>query len=213
MGAAAFDTVRCHTVVASPTLCPEIRMHLITPACRLWRASEEEARAVGLIEPYWAFCWAGGQALTRYVLDHGDLVRGRRVLAFGAGGGAEAIAAALRGADVLAADIDPLAAAAVEANAALNDVRVATTTEDLVGSLGHWDVILAGDVTYEPDLTARVLSWLRGAAAGGVRILLGDPGRGYVDPPSLETCVTYDAPADNDPGESFFVRTTVYRVR
>jgi predicted nicotinamide N-methyase len=188
-------------------------MHLITPASPLWRATEAEAAAAGLVEPYWAFCWAGGQALARYVLDHGALVRGKTVLDFGAGGGVEAVAAALRGGRVLAADIDPLAARAIRANAELNGVEIDTTVEDLIGRAGSWDVVLVGDVTYEAELTRRVLAWLGDLAARGAVVLIGDPGRGFIDPGAFDALVTYDAPADNDPGESFFVRTTVYRVR
>jgi predicted nicotinamide N-methyase len=202
-----------HTVIAAPTLCPELRMHLITPASPLWRATEAEAAAAGLVEPYWAFCWAGGQALARYILDHGEIVRGRRVLDFGAGGGVEAMAAAVRGGAVLAADIDPIAVRAVRVNAELNGVEVDVTTEDLIGSPGPWDVVLVGDVTYEADLTRRVLAWLRDLSTRGATVLIGDPGRGFIDPSTLHAVITYDAPADNDPGESFFVRTTVYQVR
>lgn len=207
------EPILAHTTIARPRLCPEIALRLITPGTPLWRASEEQAAELGIVEPYWAFCWAGGQAVARHVLDHPELVRARRVLDFGCGGAVAGIAAGLRGATVLASDIDPLAVRAAEDNAALNDVTLQTTTEDLIGRLDvRWDVVLVGDVTYEPGLAARVIPWLVALAGGGTTVLLGDPGRGHLDPSRLEPLATYEAPPDNDPGESFFVRTTVYRV-
>jgi predicted nicotinamide N-methyase len=200
------------TIVAPPALCPELRIRQITPACRLWRATEDEAASAGIVEPYWAFCWAGGQAIARHLLDGPDL-SGARVLDFGSGCGICGIAAALRGAEVLAADIDPTATEATSLNAALNRVGVSTTTDDLIGRFDHvWNVVLAGDMTYERALTDRVLEWLRALTERGSRVLVGDPGRGFIDANRLEALATYETPADNDPGESFYVRTTVYRV-
>ncbi len=114
-----------NTRIVTPFLCSEIRLHLITPDCRLWSATERDLAELPLADSYWGFCWAGGQALARYVLDFPEVVAGRRVFGFGAGCGVDAIAAAKSGAGfVLASDIDPMAAEATQLNAGLNDVSV-----------------------------------------------------------------------------------------
>jgi len=209
----AEEVLGAHTRVVPSRLCPEIRLHLITADCDLWRATEEQAAAAGLVDPYWAFCWAGGQALARYVLDHPEVVSGKSVLDFGAGGAVEGIAAALCGGRTLCADIDPLAVFAAERNAALNRVDFATTTDDLVGqnSLEH-EVVLVGDVFYGTDMAGPVIRWLRALAARGATVLIGDPDRGFLDTSGLEPLARYDAPADNDSDGSFMKPTTVYRV-
>lgn len=207
----ALDVTR-HTAIDRPLLCPELRLHLITPRCDLWRATEDQARALGLSDPYWAFCWAGGQALARYILDHPERFVGRRVLDFGAGGAVEGIAAARAGASVLAADIDPVATSIARDNARLNGVTLETTTDDLIGTHGSWDVVLAGDVCYEEELAGRVFGWLSELAREGVEVLIGDPRRGYLDESALERAAVYDAPADNDPGGRHLTPTPVYRL-
>jgi predicted nicotinamide N-methyase len=208
------ETILAHTVVSPARLCPEVRLRLVTASCPLWRATEGEAAAAGLVDPYWAFCWAGGQALARYVLDHPAVVRGRTVLDFGAGGAVEGVAAALCGGRVLAADIDAMAAEAALVNAELSGVVMDVTTENLVGRLDRaWDVVLAGDVFYGTEMAAPILEWLRGLAARGSLVLVGDPDRGFLDTSGLEPVTRYDAPADNDADGSFLRPTTVYRVR
>lgn len=313
------------TRVATPTLVPEIRLHLLTPDSPHWHASDPQA----LGWPYWAVAWPGGQALARYVLDHPEVVRGRRVLDFGSGGAVEGIAAMKAGAlSVLCADVDPLAAEAARANAALNGVlvvprlaslgddspsehdagdgraeadapaavdgraeavapaavdasvseasavhaaegnadaaalalsgrrrpeladtplpearrldaangvrldgvaqgrradaatgstleradaaagtrgdatspgRLGTTAADLVGSpRGPWDVVLAGDVCFEPAFAARVIAWLRALATDGCDVLLGDPSRVALPEDALEDLARYEAPHDGD---------------
>ncbi len=206
--------IRHETVIASPYLCPEIRLHLITDACPLWTATEAEARARGLTDPYWAFAWAGGQALARFLLDHPEIVRARTVLDFGAGGGLQSIAAALGGAEVTANDIDPLACVALEMNAALNGVRIAVRQENLVGRTDlDYQLILAGDVCYEAPFARQALDWLRGLAHQGAKVLLADPGRGFLDPKDLEALAVYRAPTDCDARGTDLTDTTVYRVR
>jgi predicted nicotinamide N-methyase len=209
------ELIRHHTVIACPYLCPEIRLHLITEACPLWTATEEEARAQGLGEPYWAFAWAGGQALARYLLDHPEVVRARTVLDFGAGGGVQSIAAALAGGQVTANDIDPLAWTALDMNAALNGVRIGFLRENLVGRLDlDHRVILAGDVCYESPFADQILTWLRSVARRtSAEILLADPQRGFLDPQGLEPLAVYRAPTDFDANGSMLVDTMVYRVR
>lgn len=207
------DVILRHTVVASPYLCPEIRLRLITPACTLWRATEREAADAGLVEPYWAFPWAGGQALARHVLDAPELVRDKTVLDFGAGGAVEGIAAAMAGARVTVADIDPMAVSAALLNAELNRVELASTTENVLGRIDPgWDVVLAGDVFYGGDLSAEVMKWLLSVAAQGALVLLGDADRGFLDVSRLEARARFDAPADNDADGSFMQKATVYAV-
>ena len=174
--------VRRNTAVTTPPLVPEICLYLATEITPIWHATEETLARSALPPPFWAFAWAGGQALARYLLDHSAEVTGRSVLDFGAGSGLVAIAAAKAGATaVLAAEIDPFAAAAIAANAALNDVAIAVRTTDLLDTVEpRWEVVTAGDVCYEQPTAARVTGWLRGMAARGSLVLLGDPGRAYV---------------------------------
>lgn len=207
------DVIRAHTKIAPARLCPEISLHLITAECPLFRGSEEDAARAGLVEPYWAFSWAGGQALARYVLDRPETVRGRRVLDFGAGGAVEGIAAAMAGAaEVLCADIDPMAAESALVNAERCGVCVSVTTDNLVGRIEPWDVVLAGDVFYGTDMAPPILAWLHALAARGALVLIGDPDRGFLDTRGLHELARYEAPADNDHDGSFLRPTSVYRV-
>jgi predicted nicotinamide N-methyase len=173
--------VRGNTAIAVPPLVPEIRLYLATEVTPIWLATEETLARSGLPPPYWAFAWAGGQALARYLLDHPATVAGRSVLDFGSGSGLVAITAAKGGAaSVQAAEIDHFAAAAIVANAALNGVEITVRTADLLGTIDfRWDVVTAGDVCYEQPMADRVTSWLRRLAASGTLVLLGDPGRAY----------------------------------
>ncbi len=201
-----------NTQIMTPFLCPEMRLHLITDACPLWRATEKDLTDMKLDAPYWGFCWAGGHALARCILDNPEMVAGRRVLDFGAGCGVEAIAAMQRGAaSVLAADIDPLAVEAIALNAELNGVVIQTTTEDLIGvELGGIDVVLAGDMFYDPDFSVRVLDWL--VRLPGPDIFIGDPGRGNLSATPLRTMASYQAPSDVDLYGKHLLETTVYAV-
>ena len=174
--------IRGNTAITAPPLVPEIRLHLATEITPLWQATEDTLARSPLPPPFWAFAWAGGQALARYLLDYPDQVAGRFVLDFGAGSGLVAIAAAKAGAGfVLAAETDHFAAAAIAANAALNEVAIAVTTNDLIGTADlRWEVIIAGDVCYEQPMAGRVAAWLRALAKSSRLVLLGDPGRAYL---------------------------------
>lgn len=206
--------VRAHSVIARPPLCPELRLHLVTSACSLWRADEAELCRLGLPDPFWAFAWPGGQAIARRLLDHPEAARGRRVLDFGAGGGIAAIAAALSGArSVWATDLDPLAGAACRLNAALAGVTLRVSDDDLLGREDlEVDLVLVGDVTYDPELGSEVVVWLERLARRGVEAWVGDPGRGFLPTASLERLATYDAPADVDVDGRYRVPTSVFRV-
>lgn len=203
-----------YTVTARPWLCPEVEMRLITHACRLWSMREEEVHAMGWETPFWAFAWPGGQSLARHILDNPSLVAGRTVLDFGAGGAVEGIAAMKAGARrVIASDIDPVAAVAMEVNAELNGVSLEVTTDDLIGRDDpSWEVVLAGDMFYDAELSERVLSWLGGLARRGALVLLGDPGRGNVPEGVVEAVAWYDAPFDTDVRGNHLRRTQVARV-
>ena len=183
-----------------PPLVPEIRLYLATEVTPIWLATEETLARSGLSPPFWAFAWAGGQALARYLLDHPDEVAGRSVLDFGAGSGLIAIAAAKAGAtSVLAAEIDDFAAAAIAANAALNDVEIAVQTADLLATVkSGWDVVTAGDVCYERPMADRVTGWLRMLAARGTLVLLGDPGRAYLPAEGLIERARYLVPTSRE---------------
>jgi predicted nicotinamide N-methyase len=184
--------IHANTAVEVPPLIPEIRLHLATEIVPIWRATEEELAELGVPPPYWAFAWAGGQALARYILDNPEIVAGRAVLDFASGSGLAAIAAAMAGAEtVTAADIDPYASAAIGLNAALNGVGIEVTSGDIIGSKGPWDVVLAGDICYERPLADRVTAWLRSLSESGITVLLGDPGRTYLPKEGLDWLVRY----------------------
>lgn len=205
--------VRAHTVVAAPPLVPELRLYLATEATPLWEATEKTLARIGLPPPFWAFCWPGGQALARYLLDHPEEAAGKRVLDFGAGGGIGAIAADRAGAaEVTAADLDPFAAAAIRLNAGLNGARVTPATDDLVGGDGGWDLVLAGDVCYERPAAERITSWLRLLARRGARVLLADPGRAYRPVERVEEIARYVVPTTRELEDRDTRETVLYRV-
>ncbi|WP_085907363.1 class I SAM-dependent methyltransferase [Kiloniella majae] len=177
----------------TPLLGDKIELYLACQDLPLWQLGEEELDNLQLPTPFWAFAWAGGQALAQYILDNPDIVRGKRVLDFACGCGIEAIAAKMSGAkNVLAADIDPFAIAATELNAELNKITLATTTENLVGkdNLG-WDVILAGDVCYEGPMAKEITSWLWQLSTASTNVLMGDPGRTYLPKSGLKKLIAY----------------------
>ena len=204
--------VAANTALISPPLVPEIRLHLATEVVPLWRKTEEELEAEGVPPPYWAFAWAGGQALARFVLDHPAEVRSKRVLDFGSGSGLVAIAAAKAGAaDVLAADIDAFAGAAIALNAVANDVAIRVTREDVIGATCAWETILVGDMCYERPLADRLLAWLGDCARGGAAVLLGDPGRSYFPKSGIEKLATYNVQTTRDLEDREIRETSVFR--
>ena len=202
--------VRTSTTLMSPPLVPEIRLHLAGEVVPLWRKTEVELEREGVPPPYWAFAWAGGLALARYILDRP--MRLGSVLDFGSGSGLVAIAAAKAGAaKVLAADIDHFAAAAIALNAEANGVEVEITTDDLIGRNGGWDTILVGDMCYERPLAERLTAWLRDLASAGATILMGDPGRSYFPQSGVEKLATYSAPTSRELEDREIRETSVYR--
>lgn len=202
--------VRAHTQVRRPSSVPEVRLHVADDVVALWEAMEDEGGA-GEAPPFWAAAWPGGQALARFVLDHPEVVAGRAVLDLGSGSGLVAIAACLAGArSVLASDVDPFSRAAVGVNAGLNGVdRVSVTGDVLDRDPAGVDVVLAGDVCYDREMTERVLPFLERTRARGREVFVGDPGRPYLPRERLTAVAAYDIPETEGPG---LRRTTVWRL-
>lgn len=207
------EFVRAHTAIGHAPLVPEIALHLASEITPIWQATEDWLKARNIEPPFWAFAWPGGQATARLLLDEPARVAGKRVLDFAAGCGIAAIGAARSGAALAeAAEIDPLALAAVRLNAALNGVRVETPEGDVVGSPCRWDVILAGDVCYEAPMTAHILPWLRAMAAAGAEVLLADPGRAYLPRDGLQPLGHHVVPTTLELEDRTARDVTLYRL-
>ncbi len=207
--------IRANAMLQAPPLVPEIRLHLASEVLPLWYKTEAELGREGVPPPYWAFAWAGGQALARYILDRGQSHKlpGASVLDFGSGSGLVAIAAAKAGAkSVLAADIDPFAAAAIRQNAIDNGVTIEVTTDDVIGRAGPWDVILIGDMCYERPLAERLTAWLKERARAGTAVLIGDPGRTYFPTSGVEKLATYNVPTSRELEDRDMRETSVYQL-
>ena len=203
--------VRAHTQVRRPSSVPEVRLHVADDVVALWEAMEAADGGAGETPPFWAAAWPGGQALARYVLDTPEAVAGRAVLDLGSGSGLVALAARLAGArTVLASDVDPFSRTAVGVNAGLNGVTGVSVTGDVLGrDPAGIDVVLAGDVCYDREMTERVLPFLDRARAAGCDVYVGDPGRPYLPHDRLRSVAAYDIPETEGPG---LRRTTVWRL-
>lgn len=214
--------IRNNTALKTSSLVPEIRLHLADAALPLWERTEVELEAVGLPPPYWAFAWAGGQALARHLIDRPDLVAGRRVLDVASGSGIVALACLwASAAHVVANEIDGFALAAIRLNAEANGLQAGLELADrdmldepvLADDGGPlWDVVLAGDVCYEKPMAGRITAWLRRHAAAGALVLMGDPGRSYRPDDGLERLTEYLVPTPRDLEDSDVRRTIVWRV-
>jgi predicted nicotinamide N-methyase len=206
--------IRTHTRLLPVPHAPEIRLQLADEATALWQKTEDELGAIGLPPPFWAFAWAGGQALARYLLDHPALVAGKRVLDFASGSGLVAIAAAKAGAaSVEASDIDSFAISAMHLNAVANGVTIDACCSDKVGTDEGWDAVLAGDICYERDMAARTVDWMAGLHARGATVLIGDPGRSYLPRDALEPIATYQVPVTRTLEDAESKTTHVWRFR
>jgi predicted nicotinamide N-methyase len=202
--------IRTNAALVAPPLVPELNLYLATEVVPLWRATEEELAQQGVPPPYWAFAWAGGQALARYILDNPGIVAGKRVLDIGAGSGMVGLAAMKSGAKaVLAADIDHFACAAIALNAAANALDITISQDDLIGLPGDWDVILVGDLFYERPLAERLLAWLTPKDSF---VLLGDPGRNYFPKDGIEKLATYNVQTTRDLEDREIRETSVYAL-
>jgi predicted nicotinamide N-methyase len=210
--------VREHTRLAAVSFVPEIQLYLaIDDAVDLWECTQESGEVDGGDPPFWAFAWAGGQALARHVLDHPGLVAGRRVLDLASGSGIVGIAAAKAGAAaVVASDSDARARIAATRNAALNGVDL-DVVGDLVGDEADdveldVDVVLAGDVFYEQPMARLMGEFLDEAVAAGVEVLVGDPGREYLPRRRVTALATYDVPETADLEGRAVTPTAVHRL-
>jgi predicted nicotinamide N-methyase len=206
--------IRAHTELARFPGCRDLKLYLATEITPLWQSTEAFLAVNNCPPPYWAFAWAGGQALARYVLDTPELVRGKRVLDFAAGCGMIAIAAALAGAaSAEAAEIDAVAAAAIDLNAEANGVAVRIALEDVLERPDcPWEVILAGDVCYERPMAEKVIAWMRRCAACGADVLLADPGRAYLPRSGLMKMAAYTIPCSLELEDCTSRDTTVYKI-
>jgi predicted nicotinamide N-methyase len=213
-----FRFIRTNTKLLPVPLVPEIRLHLAEESLPIWRKTEEELGEMNVPPPYWAFAWAGGQALARYLLDNPTGVAGARVLDLGAGSGLIAIAAMRAGAmRVLAADIDTLALAAIDLNASANVVAVEATQEDLLAMPSNevgdrFNVVLVGDLFYERTLAERVLAFIESAGANGAEVLVGDPRRSYFPKDRFCQLVEYAVPVTRELEDAEIKRTAVWRL-
>jgi predicted nicotinamide N-methyase len=204
-----------HTRLQRPPHTAELQLQLADEITPIWRLTEEALQEIGLPPPFWAFAWAGGQALARYVLDRPEIVAGRAVIDFASGSGIVAIAAKKAGAArVLAADIDVFCGAAGALNAEANDVAVEFTAQDLLDAPAPaWaEVILAGDICYEKPLAERVMAWLHAARARGVTVLIGDPGRSYFPREGLEKLAEYQVPTTRELEDMEVKKSAVWRL-
>lgn len=210
--AAVANFIRANTRLLAPPLVPEIRLHLAEESVPIWQKTEEELGEMNVPPPFWAFAWAGGQALARYLLDHPHMCRGRSVLDLGAGSGLTGIAAAQTGAaHVLAADIDALALCATEINAGENGVSLAVTAEDLLAKPpARFDVVLVGDLFYERTLAERVVAFIEAAKVAGASVLIGDPQRGYFPRGRFAVLAEYTVPVTRELEDSEIKRTAVW---
>lgn len=208
--------IRTYTALGTPAMVPELKLWLAAEYLPIWQATEDWLETQNVDPPYWAFCWPGGQAVARYLLGHPEMVRGKHVIDFAAGCGVASLAAARCGASrVIGNEIDPVAIAAMRLNAEANALTIETSDTDwLQGPPGspEADVVIAGDVCYEREMTARAMDWLRGHAAKGRLVLLGDPGRNYFTADRLEELARYDIPTSLQLENRGLRETTVWRV-
>jgi predicted nicotinamide N-methyase len=208
--------IRANTKLRPVPLVPEIAIHVADESVPIWLKTEEELGEMGLPPPFWAFAWAGGQALARYVLDHAESVAGKRVLDLASGSGLVGIAAMKAGASaVTAADIDAFAIAAIALNATANGVRLTPCNDDLLAAPANerWDAILAGDIFYERDTAERAFPFLSHQAARGATVLIGDPGRSYLPKERLTKLAEYSVPVTRELEDAEIKRTAVWTIR
>lgn len=218
MNALMTSAARCAFIQAETRLlpvpyAPEIRLYLADEAIDLWQKTEEELALIGLPPPFWAFAWAGGQALARYVLDFPGMVAGKTILDFASGSGLCGIAAMKAGAkSCVAVDIDPFAFEAMSLNAAANGVDLKVRQGDLIGADEGWDVVFAGDVFYEQDMAARVFGWLDDLRQRGATLLIGDPGRSYLPRHRLREVATYQVPVTRALEDAEIKKSSVWQI-
>lgn len=197
--------VLCQTKLTTVEFLPSISLYLADEVIPVWEKSERDA------PPFWAFAWAGGQALARYLMENPELVRGKRVLDLASGSGLVAIAAARCGAaEVIANEIDEYAITAISLNAQANGVQVGTQLGDVLDEKADVDVVLAGDIFYSREMTRRILSFLD--RFDGELVLVGDPGRAYAPSTGFDQIAEYDVPVNSDLEDTQVKRTVILRA-
>lgn len=205
-----------NTLLLPVPLAPEIRLHVADEAVPLWTKTEDEINEIGLPPPFWAFAWAGGQALARYVLDHPETVAGKVVIDLASGSGIVAIAAAQAGAArVIAYDIDPFARMAIALNARRNNVAIEVCGDDLLDAHSVApvaDTILAGDIFYESDTSGRAFEFLSAKAVAGATVLIGDPGRSFLPKDKLRKIAEYKVPVSRELEDADIKNTAVWEI-
>lgn len=206
--------ILANTVLMRPPLVPEIQLHLAEESLPLWEKTEEQLGQMNIPPPFWAFAWAGGQALARYILDNQKLVGGRRVVDLGSGSGLCAIAAKMAGAaDVLAADVDPFSGHAMSLNARSNNVSIRVTTDDILPtSPEHINTLLVGDLFYERELSDQVIAFAEAVAARGGEVLIGDPKRSFFPADRFERVAEFSVPVTRALEDAQIKKTAVWRL-
>lgn len=203
-----------NTTPMAPALVPELKLYLASEINPMWRATEAFFADSNIKPPFWAFAWPGGLALTRYIFENPDLVRGKRVFDFASGSGLMALAAAKMGAaKVVANDIDPSAIVAIAMNASINNLVVDTEHANAIGrDMAGFDVIIAGDFCYEWPMAGYAIEWLRTQTAKGVTVLFADPGRPHAPRTGIEEVARYTIPTTRDVEDSDEKLTRIYRL-
>lgn len=210
-GAAAF--ILANTMMGASVLQPGLKLYLASEITPLWLATEDFLRAHNMAPPFWAFAWPGGEVLAHYIAGHPEIVRGKTVLDFAAGGGIAALACAAAGAArVEAAEIDPLAVAAMRLNAAANQLEIHPLLGDIVGASCRWDIILCGDVCYEAPMARHILPWLRQCATK-IPVLIADPGRKYAPGQGFEVIREIEVPTSLELEDSASRMVRLLRLR
>lgn len=205
--------ILANTALMPVPLVPEIVLHVATEAVPLWSKTEDELNEAGLPPPFWAFAWAGGQALARYILDHPAEVAGKEVIDLASGSGLVAIAAMKAGARrVTGFDIDAFSRTAMALNARENKVEIAISGDDLLDgrTAPSAQVILAGDIFYERDTAERAFAFLSAQSAKGALVLIGDPGRSYLPKDRLRRIADYNVPVTRDLEDAEIKNTAVW---
>ncbi|MFA4995140.1 MAG: 50S ribosomal protein L11 methyltransferase [Bdellovibrionales bacterium] len=206
--------IQTQTQILSPSIIPEIKLHLAAEFTPLWQLTEDRLRQTNVPPPFWAVAWPGGQGAARYILDNPAVVKDRRVVDFAAGSGLIAIAAMKAGAkSARAVDIDPLALDSVRLNARLNNVVVDISEGlDLTKPYTKADVIIAGDICYQQAMSTTLIRFLRLCVEKGTSVYLSDPGRAYLPHEGLVKIAAYDVPTSRDIEDKDARTATVWKM-
>jgi predicted nicotinamide N-methyase len=208
------EFISSNAALSAPPLVPEIKLYLAREIDPLWRMTEEVFQTKNIPPPFWAFAWPGGQALARYILDHPQLVAGKRVFDFASGSGLVALAAKMAGAaEVTANDIDPVAIVALTLNAKSNDLVLTASHKNMINApMEGYDIILAGDFCYEWPMAGYAIDWMRVQVSVGLGVYFADPGRPHAPLSGIEECANYRVPTSRDLEDSDQKIVKVFRL-